>query len=66
LHEHDIAGTDLNTCQAPGTGILINDKDAVFQINGILRTVVGTHTALVAKMDAIVTRCGESPLDPQE
>ena len=66
LLEHDITGTDLNTCQAPGTGILINDKDAVFQMNRILRAAVGTHTALVAKMDAIVTRRRESSLDSQE
>ena len=66
LLEHDITGTDLNTCQAPGTGILINDKNAVSQMNRILRAAIGTHTALVAKVDAIVTRRGEAPLNSQE
>jgi hypothetical protein len=64
LLKHDIMGTNFNTGQTSCAGVLLHEKYAVFQINRIFRTVFGTHSALVAKMDAIVTGGGEPPLDP--
>ncbi len=65
LRKHYIIGTHLDTYATPRAGILIHCKCAIFKMNGILRAIVGTHAALVADMDAVISRSREPTLDPQ-
>jgi hypothetical protein len=65
LRQHYIIRAHLNTYATPRAGILVHYKGVVFKMNGILRAIVGTLAALVADMDAVITRSREPTLNPQ-
>ena len=54
LFKHNVMGTYVDTYHTSRTRILIDKKDPVFKLNGIFRAIVGTHAALVAKVDAVI------------
>ena len=58
-------GAYLHAYQAAGTGGRIHNKDPIFKLNGIFRTVVGTDSALIAEVDAVVARSRKAPFNTQ-
>jgi hypothetical protein len=66
LRKHHVVRTDINASQTPRAGFGIHPIDTIDRLNGSLRAVVGTHPALVTKMDAEIARSRKTSLDPQE
>ncbi len=65
LRKHYMVGAHLDTYATARASTLVHCKCDIIKMNGILRAIVGTHTALVADLDAVITRGREPPLDPQ-
>ena len=58
--------TGIHARHALGAFFFIDSIDAVFiGPDGLHRTDLGAFPALVAKVDAIIPRCGKPPFDPQ-
>jgi hypothetical protein len=58
-------GAFINAGHTSGTFIGINNIGAFFQLNRLDRANFGTCPALVANMNAVITRCRKSALNPQ-
>jgi hypothetical protein len=56
----------LDTYQTPRARIRIHDKGPTFKMDGILRAIVGAHTALVTEVDTVIARSGETGLNAQQ
>jgi hypothetical protein len=65
LYKHYIIGAHLDTYVTARASIRVHSKCFIFKMNGILRAIVGTNTALVADLDAVIPRSREPSLDSQ-
>lgn len=66
LFKHNVMGTYIDTYHTSRTRILIDNKDPIFKLNSIFRAIVGTHAALVAKVDAVIAWSRKAPFNAQQ
>jgi hypothetical protein len=66
LLKHDVTGTNFNTGQTSGAGILIHHENAIIQLYCILRTAVRALAALVTEMDPVIARSRKTSFNPQQ
>ena len=66
LLKHHIMGAHLDTCHTPRARICIYQKGAIFEMNGILRAVVGANAALITEVDAVIARRWKACFNTQQ
>jgi hypothetical protein len=59
MYIHDAVRAYVDTRQAAGTKLRINQIRVIFEGNGVLRAGLGTRPALIAQVDPVVPGCGE-------